>query len=259
MSKANNKLPWYSKEDGLFSPSYVKDFEHITTNERTKLEIDFLEKVLKLKKGVKILDLACGYGRHSIELARRGYKVTGVDINSSLLKEAKRLARKSGVTITWVESDMRNLPFKESFDFILNLFTSFGYFDNDEDDKLIVQKVAQALKPGGQFVLDVDSRDSFVRNFTKIKCRKSSDDAIVLIERKFNFAESRIYAERTRISASGKRKKEYPTLRIYTLTELIALCQSEGLTFMEAYGAYDGQKISFDSERCIVISEKRIK
>jgi len=127
-------VPWYTEEGGFFSSDYFEEYVDDLTPERTKTEVDFLEKELKLKKGMNILDLACGHGRHAIELAKRGYLMTGQDINASFLKNAKQSAKKAGVEVNWIKSDIRQIPFEDEFDVVLNLFTSFGYLENDEED-----------------------------------------------------------------------------------------------------------------------------
>jgi Cyclopropane fatty acid synthase and related methyltransferases len=150
---------WYSPKKGLFNLEYFKINEkRVLTPERTLREVNFIEEILHLKPGAEILDLACGVGRHSIELAKRGYKVTGLDINPALLKEARRRAKKQMVKIRWICKDMREITFQEKFDVVLNLFTSFGYFTEKENQELI-SKVSKALKPQGYFVIEVNHRE----------------------------------------------------------------------------------------------------
>jgi cyclopropane fatty-acyl-phospholipid synthase-like methyltransferase len=91
--------PWYTEKGGFFGSEYFEEYAEDLTPERTKTEVDFLEKELKLKKGTKILDLVCGHGRHTIELAKRGYLMTGQDINASFLKNTKQSAKKAGVEV----------------------------------------------------------------------------------------------------------------------------------------------------------------
>jgi 2-polyprenyl-3-methyl-5-hydroxy-6-metoxy-1,4-benzoquinol methylase len=126
------QVKWYSEEYGFFGKNYMKEYGKELPPERTKSEIDFAEKVLKLKKKAKILDLGCGHGRHSVELALRGYKVTGQDLNKYFLKLAEDSSKESGVDVRWIRSDMRKIPFKHEFDAVVNLFTAFGYLENDD-------------------------------------------------------------------------------------------------------------------------------
>lgn len=107
---------------------------------------------LELDKPMKILDLACGHGRHANRLAELGHSVTGVDITSGFLEIAKKDAQERGVSVEYVQGDMREISFKEEFDRVLLLFTAFGYFEDEENFK-VLENVAQALKPGDYSVL----------------------------------------------------------------------------------------------------------
>ena len=127
------KSEWFSEEAGFFGPGYLVEYAGILTSEKTRAEVDFLVKTLCLKKGVKILDLACGHGRHTVELARRGFSMTGQDLNAFFLHEAKKAARRAEAKVRWVKSDIRQIPFQNEFDAVFNLFTAFGYFDSDDD------------------------------------------------------------------------------------------------------------------------------
>jgi SAM-dependent methyltransferase len=155
--------PWYTEAGGFFGPGYLREYADLITPERTKAEVDFLEKILQLAGGVKSLDLACGHGRHTVELARRGYAMTGQDVNAFFLKEAAIAAQRAGVAVRWVHSDMRCIPFAAEFDVVLNLFAAFGYLESDTENQRVVPEVAKALRPRGKFVLDVVNRDRVMR------------------------------------------------------------------------------------------------
>lgn len=98
---------WYRE---IFDEDYLRVYGPLFKPERTAKEVEFLLGVLALKPGASILDLCCGYGRHSIELARKGFQVTGYDLSEHLLGAAKQAARESGVNVKWVHGDMRDLP-----------------------------------------------------------------------------------------------------------------------------------------------------
>src|SRR3972149_5253640 len=137
----NRDIPWYSEEAGLFGEVYLRTFGDLITEEQTQIETNFLETSLKLQPGVKIFDLCCGHGRHSVELAKRGYNVTGQDLNSHFLTVAKESADKAGVNITWIKDDMRNIAFENEFDAVINMFTAFGYLGSDEEDQKVINGV----------------------------------------------------------------------------------------------------------------------
>ncbi|TME23647.1 MAG: class I SAM-dependent methyltransferase, partial [Chloroflexi bacterium] len=149
-----------------FGPGYLALYDE-TLGERTPIEIDQLEALLRLRPPVRILDVPCGQGRHAIELARRGYDVTGVDLSPYLLDVAKARAETAGVGVRWLEGDMRRRVSGQTFDLVLNLFTSFGYFLEEADDRLVVQAAAAMLEPGGRFLLEVINGERVMGHFVE--------------------------------------------------------------------------------------------
>src|SRR6202165_1465292 len=147
-----------------FGPGYLALYDDYLA-ERTPGEIDRLEALLALRPPLRILDLPCGQGRHAIELARRGYDVTGVDLSPFLLKVAEERARADGVRVRWLSGDMRQPIVSESFDVVLNLFTSLGYFADDADDREVVDDAAAMLAPEGRFVLEVINGERVMARF----------------------------------------------------------------------------------------------
>lgn len=117
-------------------------------------EVRFLWKELGLKKGSRVLDVACGTGRHATALARRGARVQGLDVTSTYLREARRAARGLG-NVNFMLGDMRRIPFRAEFDAAINIWTSFGYFEKPSDDLKVLRGIARALKPGGLFLIDL--------------------------------------------------------------------------------------------------------
>ncbi|HJT54986.1 MAG TPA: class I SAM-dependent methyltransferase, partial [Ktedonobacteraceae bacterium] len=136
--------PWYKS---FFGKDYLRIYDFLTP-ERTELEVKCIIHLLKLPPGSTILDLCCGHGRHSIELAKRGYRVTGQDLSEVFLQHAQSDAEKQGVQVRWMQSDMRNIPFENEFDAVINIFTAFGYLENEDEDQLVLQQIQKALKPG---------------------------------------------------------------------------------------------------------------
>lgn len=254
--KQTSKAPWYSEEAGFFGPGYLKEYGDNLTQERTLAEVDFLKKVLALKRGTKILDCPCGHGRHSTELARRGYNVTGQDLNGFFLEEAKKAAKRAKVSVRWVKGDMRELSFENEFDIALNLFTAFGYLESDDEDQKALDAVAKSLKRGGKFVLDVINRDRVVRNYRSNHWAKLSDGSVVLMEAEFDHIAGRNNERRTRIDKSGKREDFSLPLRMYTVVELAKMLRKAGLTLKEMYGNYNGEPLTFDSKCFILVAEK---
>jgi len=128
-------------------------------------EVADVVNLLSLQPSVRILDLCCGYGRHSIELAKRGFEVVGVDISQKQIQHAKEKAKDHRVNVTFQVKDARKLSFTNDFDIILNMFLSFGYFEDEKEDKNMLQGVYQSLKPNGRFLMDFWNREKEIRNF----------------------------------------------------------------------------------------------
>ena len=135
-----------------FGPGYLALYDEYLA-ERTPIEMDQLEALLALRPPLRILDLPCGQGRHAIELARRGYDVTGVDLSPFMLKVAEERARAEGVRVRWLAGDMREAIADARFDVVLNLFTSLGYFADEADDRRVVDATEYMLAHRGRFGL----------------------------------------------------------------------------------------------------------
>lgn len=142
---------WF--EEWFNSPLYEKLYVNRDEDEAQQL-VDLLEETLTLHTCSRILDLGCGRGRHSINLARKGYNVTGIDLSDQAIETAKERAEELGLeNVSFKVGDMRN-PLPQTFDAIVNLFTTFGYFLDDDENAAVFDSVIQMLKPGGIFVLD---------------------------------------------------------------------------------------------------------
>ena len=253
----NSTPPWYSEEAGFFGPHYMKEYTHRLTDERTKAEIGFLEAALELRPEMKILDCPCGHGRHSIELARRGYLVTGVDLNKYFLEQARTAADQENLKINWKQSDMREIPWSSEFDILLNLFSSFGYLESDAEDQKTLNRMAQALKPEGSLVMDVKNRDHMIRNYTEKGFEELPDGSVQLFQQEFDHLTGRCLEKRTSISSDGHRQDFEIRLRLYTAAELNKMFRQAGLTVVGSYGSFQGEPIDFDSRRYILIGQRQ--
>src|ERR1700737_2778421 len=187
-----------------FGPSYLALYDE-TLRERTPVEIDRLETLLHLQPPLRILDLPCGQGRHAIELARRGYEVTGVDISPFMIDVARERAKASGLQVRWLTGDMRTPVPGEAFDLILNLFTSFGYFADDADDRRVVRAAGSMLEPGGCFLLEVINGDRIMGNFQEREWFTVGQTA-VMEGRSLERPTHRMVVERTVSSTNGDEK-----------------------------------------------------
>jgi len=211
--------------------------------------------MMDLKHKAKLLDLCCGYGRHSIEFAQRGFEVTGYDLSDSFIEKAKKDSAELGLKIEFVKGDMRKLPFDHQFDAVVNIFTSFGFFDKESDDFKVTKGVSRALKKGGLLLLDLKNREHLIRNFQGRRW-KQEEDFVLLEDNFFDLFTSRWETTRTLLFGNG-RKKEYSfSLRMYTFTEILNLLKKSGFILEAVYGDFDFREYSLDSPRMILISRK---
>ena len=212
-------------------------------------------KMMDLKPKSKILDLCCGYGRHSIEFAQRGFQVTGYDLSDFFIEKAKKDSSDLGLKIEFVRGDMRRLPFDNQFDAVVNIFTSFGFFDKESNDLKVTKGVSRALKKGGLFLLDLKNREYVIRNFQRRRWRQQ-EDFIMLEDNFFDLFTSRWELTRTLLFENGRKKEDSFSLRMYTFTEILDLLKKSGFILESVYGDFDFREYSLDSPRMILISRK---
>lgn len=201
-----------------------------------------------------VLDLCCGYGRHSIELAERGFDVTGVDLTEHYLEYAKERADEEGLDIEFVHDDMREFKKEKEFDVILNLFTSFGYFEDESENVKVLENVYESLKPHGKFVLDVMGKEIIARIF-KEKDWKETEDGFVMMERSVERDWTWLKNRRIEIKDGDKTEIEFSHW-LYTAKELKEMLEEVGFESVESYGSYDGKPYNENAERLVVIAMK---
>jgi SAM-dependent methyltransferase len=240
----------------FFDDDYLRIYRAMITPETTAAEVDFLEAALAPPAGGAVLDVACGYGRHAIGLARRGYRVTGVDFNAQYLEAAGREASAAGADATWVRADMRALPFEREFDGAYSYFTSFGYF-SDEENERVLAGVARALKPGGRFLLDVINRDWILTHPQQRVWNPLEDGSLLMEETSLDLRRSLVLNRQIHVAAqSGAQITKEFTLRAYTCAELESLCARHGLTVREVWGGADRSEYTTESRRLILLAER---
>jgi SAM-dependent methyltransferase len=247
-----NKDPWYKS---FFNEDYVRVYSPFLTAERTAQEVTAITQFLGLPGGSTILDLCCGYGRHAIPLAQRGYNVIGLDLSEVLLQLARTEADAQGVKIRWIQGDMRTIPFDNTLDAVINVFTSFGYLANEEEDLQVLAQIHKALRPGGQFLLETVHQSRVMQSFSPYGILHYDDGLIVLEERRIDLVGSRNEVHITLILPDGKRREYHQSMRIYTLTELIRMLTTVGLQVQAYYGGLNGGPVTLDS-RLVIISQK---
>lgn len=215
-----------------------------------------LLEFLSLQPGAKVLDLACGWGRIAIPLAKRGFDVTGIDLSEHFLATAQASAKEAGVNLRLIHSDMREIPFEAEFDAVIIMGGSFGQLESDEEHERVVQAVRRALKPGGRFILDLVNPEWIIRNYLERDWSEPRPGTFVLTERQLSLNERRNYVRMIIVEPDGSRREHNHILRFYTLVELRKMMENAGLTFRQAWGDWSGGDYTLDSRWMIVLAAK---
>jgi len=233
-----------------FGPGYLAVYDDFLA-ERTPVEVDRIEALLELHPPRRILDLPCGQGRHAIELARRGYQVTGVDLSPYMLGVAKERAEASGVRVRWLTGDMREALSGEVFDVVLNLFTSLGYFDDEADDRRAVRAAASMLAPGGRFLLEVINGQRIMGNFQEREWFTVGQTA-VMERRSLDLQTRRMVVERTVSSTAGEDISVH-AVRLYSGAAVRTMLDAAGFDRVELYGDWNGAPLTPESLRVLAV------
>ncbi len=245
-------MAWY---EDYFTRDWMRFRDVEEMQERTTAEVDFLERALQISPPASVLDIGCGFGRHAVEFASRGYEVTGIDLSSELLAEAKRLADAEGVTATWIQKDMRRTEFASEFDAVVCLFTSFGYFETYEEDLDVLRRISRALRDGGRFVLDVENRDGLLMRYLSRDWWHTKSGDLVMEERRFDPVKGRGHTRIVLVSG-GNRAEHNLDIRWYSVPELDRMLNDVGVRIDRLYGGLDGAAFNVQAMRLVIVGEK---
>lgn len=225
--------------------------------DQTLREVEFIEASLGLRQGSRVLDIACGYGRHAIELVQRGLDVTGLDLSLPLLIRAADEAQKRAMSVNFVHADMREMAFEQQFDGAYSMLTSFGYFD-EEANLRVAEGIARALKPGARFLLDIVNRDYVVGDLPS-RVWWEGNGCVVLEEVDFNFHTSRILTHRSIVFEDGRQVEQEISVRAYSLHEIGRLLRQAGFRVLDISGslATRGHFFGGTSRSLLILAEKR--
>ena len=245
--------PWYEDESfwhHMAAVMFGKD-----RWESAPEEIEKLIGLIDLAPGARVLDLPCGPGRHAMEFARRGYAVTGVDITQAYLDEAGQRAEAESLTLELICEDMRRFSGENAFDLVVNLFSSFGFFHDPNDDALVAANFLNALKPGGTLVMEMMGREIVASNFQQRDWTQLDDGGFLLEERTVLENWGRI-GMRWIYIREGKQREHTLDLHTFTGTELSDLLTRVGFETPNVYGNLDGDPYDHQAKRLIVTARK---
>lgn len=251
-----NRSDWYKS-------GWTLDIKRQSWTENTVSEVDFLEKTLELTGAETILDLGCGYGRHSLELARRGYRVTGVDITRVYVDDANQNAMQEHLQAEFFCDDLRNLRYENAFDVVLNMADgAIGYLENDAENLKIFDVIAKALKPGGKSFIDLQSGDYADAHFPE-RLWEAGTQGLTLSAFEWD--------TNTRVLLYGQLDYAYgepltkpemlygnPT-RLYTRHELEQILRERGLEVYAAYADTKGTPAGEKEFQLKICSKKLMK
>ncbi|MBN1671510.1 MAG: class I SAM-dependent methyltransferase [Kiritimatiellae bacterium] len=249
----SKRTSWH-EDDRFWSTFEPKMFSEKCLNSAHE-QTDQLLALLELKEGAKMLDLCCGPGRHSLELARRGFRVTGVDRTARYLRTARKTAKPEGLKIEFVRADMRRFCRRNAFDAAINMFTAFGYFDDPAEDRQVIGNLYRSLKKGGKLLMDVQGKEILARNFQE-RTWQAGDDGELFIE-EHKVTRDWTWLENRWILVKGNTRREFKLcLRVYSAAELKALLQDCGFSTVQIYGSLAGIPYDHKAKRLVALAQK---
>lgn len=236
----------------FFDDNYLKIYLEKQDPLLTKKQVDLIINELSLNAFDKTLDLGCGIGRHLIEIGKRGFFGVGIDFNERYIDLANRL-KGNLKNIEFRKMDMREIDFENEFDGAISMWTSFGYF-SDEENLFLLKKINRALKRGKRFLLDIENIYYMLKNLPKERWEKK-ENYFLLERNELNLKTSRLTTERFVIKEN--EVKSYKRIyRIYTLKEIELYLKEAGFLILKIFGGYEKEKLDSQSKRLIIISEK---
>ena len=252
-----NDNNWYAN---VFNEDYLRTLPR-SLPRQTMREVRFIIDKLGIQRGARVLDLCCGAGRHTVELSAKGYDMVGVDLSMFLLKRALDTATKKKLSIKFVHGDMRKLTFRSIFDAVFNVQTSFGYFDDLTNFK-VLQSIYASLKPGGIFLIETVNRD-FIMDDMPLRLFWMGDGCKVLEESNVESLSGVLKVKRS-IVLDDNSKPPYEqtmSIRLYSTTEMRQLLSRAGFNVLELVGDFslpDPRHFGAYSPHNIFIAEKPI-
>ena len=241
---------WF--EEWFNTDEYLDVYRHRNNAEAKEL-VKLILRFVDIPVKADVLDLACGTGRHSIIFAKNGFKVTAVDLSEKLLNVAKNTAEDNEVKIDFIKSDIRSFFIDKQFDLVINLFTSFGYFNDDRENFLLFDIASKYLKTSGYFVLDYFNKTYLENNLV----RESNDsfEHCTLVQKR-HLENNRVIKD-IFISRNGEEHHYMESVRMYSKDELVFAIEKAGFKITNIFGGFAAEKFDdMNSQRIIIIAQK---
>jgi SAM-dependent methyltransferase len=242
--------------EGVFGADYLYFYETMLTSELSDRQAAQIARLLDLKPGLRVLDVPCGHGRIAQRLAALGCRVVGVDQSQLFLEEARRAAAEAGVEVDYRLGDMRKLKFRAEFDRIVNVFTSFGYFD-EATDRAVLRSWRRALRDGGRLLIEHQNRDRLAQMVLAGGGEShhfvERGDDLMVDRTRIDPARGRALTERILVRNGRVRRTRF-SIRMFTSTELRDWLLEAGFSAVAAYDP-DGAGFSLQSRRMLTVAE----
>ncbi len=245
-------MAWYEEN---FSDKYLELYAHRNKDEGFN-DVEKVTKLIKLQQNAEILDLCCGAGRHLLALHQLGFnKLSGLDLSRDLLKKAQSELLEADINAKLIQADMRYIPQELTFDCILSLFTSFGYFKSDSENKQVISGAYNRLKTNGIMLMDTINPSYLEKNIVKSE-EKIKNDTIIQIKRNITKKNPRVEKTTTITHKDGQIDKYFESVRLFSAQEFIDMYHQAGFCDIKLYGSLDAENLTIHSPRLIIIAKK---
>jgi SAM-dependent methyltransferase len=239
----------------FFSGAAVDCWLQATTLEQTQREADFIQQMLAVPPPADLLDVPCGGGRHSLALAARGYRLTGVDLSSEFLAAARSTAAERSLQVRWDERDMRDLPWKSEFDGAFCFGNSFGYYE-DDGNAAFLRAVAGVLKPGAHFLLETAYITESLLPSLQERAWYQVGDFLALADRRYDPVYGRLHVDYIWIR-DGRSEKRSMSARLHSYREVAQLLEAAGFTDVQGFGSLSREPFQLGSKALLMLATKK--
>lgn len=245
-------MPWWQTH---FDAQYLHEYEPLFDLVQDRREVSRLLELLELPSGARVLDCPCGQGRHAHLLAEAGFNVDGLDYSKALLAVAAK--RGTSRTLRYTQGDMRTLPSRWTgrYDAVVNLFTSFGFFDAPSDDRQVLSEFARVLKPGGVLIWHGGSRDGVMSKFLPRDWWSTSDGTVFGQERTFDPLSGFLEITSTWRGPGGDGERTH-RIRLYSASELAERMREAGLIVEQAFDGWSARPLTRRSGEMLLIARR---